>query len=96
MQMTLKQAIDYLQPIADSAQLAGYSAALAMALDALREKQERENPKPLTLDELRGMMGEPVWCVSESGASWFIVNKGLLSIVNGVTAYRHKPGEVDE
>ena len=30
---------------------------------ALREKQGRENPKPLTLDELRGMVGEWVWVV---------------------------------
>ena len=35
--MTIKEAIEYLQPIADSAQLAGYSAALAMALEAMRE-----------------------------------------------------------
>lgn len=31
------------------------------ALEALREKVERENPEPLTLDELRQMDGEPVW-----------------------------------
>lgn len=37
--MTIKEAIDYLQPIADSAQLAGYSAALSVALDAMREVQ---------------------------------------------------------
>lgn len=30
-------------------------------LDAIREKQERENPKPLTIEELRGMDGDPVW-----------------------------------
>ena len=34
-----KKAIDYLQPIADSAQLAGYSAALAVALDAMRAQE---------------------------------------------------------
>lgn len=33
----------------------------AMAISALREQEERENPKPLTLDELREMDGEPVW-----------------------------------
>lgn len=127
--MNVKQAIDYLQPIADNAQIAGYQTALNVALDAMREVEklrkelederyrhdrqadftigqgkkidqlkellrERENPVPLTEDELRQMMGEPVWCVSESGASWFIVNKGLLSIANGIKAYRHKPGEM--
>lgn len=30
-------------------------------LSALREKQERMNPKPLTLEEMREMNGEPVW-----------------------------------
>lgn len=29
--------------------------------DALREKLERENPKPLTIEELRKMDGEPVY-----------------------------------
>ena len=32
-----------------------------MAIEALREKAEREDPKPLTLEELRQMDGEPVW-----------------------------------
>lgn len=63
------------------------------ALAALREKQERENPKPLTEEELRQMMGEPVWCVYEGGASWFIVHESLFTIWNGVTAYRYKPGD---
>lgn len=30
-------------------------------LDALREKKERENPKPLTLKELLEHLDEPVW-----------------------------------
>ena len=38
--MTLKQAIDYLQPIADNAQLASYSEALEIALRAMREVTE--------------------------------------------------------
>lgn len=37
-----------------------------MCEEALRAKQERENPKPLTLDELRGMVGEPVY-ISDMG-----------------------------
>ena len=35
--------------------------AVSAAIAALREKAERENPKPLTLEELRKMDGEPVW-----------------------------------
>lgn len=37
------------------------SEALSMAIAALREREEPENPKPLTLDELRQMDGQPVW-----------------------------------
>lgn len=37
--------------------------ALDMAIDALREQDERDNPKPLTLDELWKMDGEPVFLV---------------------------------
>ena len=66
------------------------------ALAALREKKARENPQPLTEDELRTMMGLPVWCVSENGARWFLVTKGLFTIINGVTAYRYKPGEANK
>ena len=32
-----------------------------LALVALQEQEERENPKPLTLEELRQMIGEPVY-----------------------------------
>lgn len=46
--------------------------ALQMAIEALREKAERENPKPLTIKELRGMMGEPVYVVGCGGGHWEI------------------------
>lgn len=36
--------------------------AVEAAKEALREKEARENPQLLTLDELRGMDGEPVSC----------------------------------
>lgn len=77
----------------------------ALAFEALREKQERDNPQPLTLDELRRMDGEPVW-VEEHGATageWCIVNsaKQCVTEKNGDVyyffeyegvwiAYRHK------
>lgn len=32
-----------------------YAAAFEMAIEALREKQDRDNPKPLTIEELRQM-----------------------------------------
>lgn len=34
---------------------------LVLALDALRAQHERENPQPLTLEELRQMLGEPIF-----------------------------------
>lgn len=34
-----------------------------MAIQALKEQEERENPKPLTLNELKQMEGEVVWVV---------------------------------
>lgn len=40
-------------------------------LSAIREKQERMNPQPLTLDELRQMNGQPVWIAEEN--AWGIV-----------------------
>lgn len=52
----------------------------AIILSALRTQQERENPKPLSLDELREMDGEPVWIESGDGAvcaysGWAIVGR---------------------
>lgn len=46
--------------------------ACVLAVAALREQEERENPKPLTLDELKLMDGEPVWLLPDRKC--FIVN----------------------
>lgn len=37
--MTTKEAIAYLQPIADNTQLSGYQAALNVAMEAMRERE---------------------------------------------------------
>lgn len=45
-------------------------------ISALQEKQQRENPQPLTLDELRKMNGQPVWgqsLINDKPGEWFIV-----------------------
>lgn len=55
------------------------SKAINRAISALREREERENPKPLTLDELRGMEGQPVWVQSPG-----IPEYGSWKIVAGV------------
>lgn len=70
------------------------------AVEALREKQERENPKPLTLEEMRSMIGEPVWVKVNDvgkirgGGYWTIVSKAVIGLFDAFTAYRHKPEEV--
>ena len=62
--------------------------ACEIALQAMMEKQERENPKPLTVSELRKMDGEPVW-VAEA-ESWGVVSVDAdgqfknIPFVNGV------------
>lgn len=42
MLMTIKEAIDYLQPIADNAELANYNAALRTAIEAMRNVERLE------------------------------------------------------
>jgi hypothetical protein len=45
------------------------------ALSALRAQQERENPKPLTLEELKERVGRPVYMRSTMRNGWiFITN----------------------
>ena len=52
--------------------------AFEMAIAALRAQQDKLDGAPanisLTLEELWKMDGQPVWCQSEHGAGWFIVN----------------------
>ena len=50
-----------------------------VAISALRAQRERENQKPLTLDELRQMDGEPVWVQSPG-----VPEYGRWAIVEGV------------
>jgi hypothetical protein len=82
--------------------------ALDMAIAALREQEERENPKPLTAEELVQLKGEPVWIVwpdCRIANKWWIVdsydwhlmefNDYFMMRRYGETwiAYRHKPKE---
>ena len=65
MKMTDKDAIRLLSGESGS----DVDGAFALAISALRERIERESPKPLTLDELREMGGEPVWITSPTGGT---------------------------
>lgn len=118
MRMTIKQAIHVLHLPCDH--LRNYDEygigiddelqeAMQMAKVALREKAEREEPQPLTIDELKQMIGEPVWVqgpgIPEYGR-WGIVEDAFgnsLYLMNDFSchdigktwlAYRHKPKEV--
>ena len=70
--MTREEAARILDPETSRDELWKYDAdtrieacneACRMGADALRAQQERENPKPLTPDELKEMDGEPVWII---------------------------------
>lgn len=73
--------------------------------DALREKLEREKPKPLTIEELRQMDGQPVWIddwwedshgweLSMDAADYFEGEKRTEKEYGSIwIAYRYKPKE---
>lgn len=61
MSITAKGAIEWLERRAEEAPGKGSRECYLLAIAAIREKAEREDPKPLTLEELRQMDGEPVW-----------------------------------
>ena len=80
--------------------------ALDMAISALRQQDVADKDvgknEPLTLDELRKMDGEPVWCVSlgaklSRGDGWYIGVNNWYMGGYGKTwlAYRQKPEEDD-
>lgn len=50
-------------------------AAFEIALSALREKAERENPKPLTLEQLKERVGKPVWIQKEHYGEYKVFKK---------------------
>ena len=50
--------------------------ALDMAIEALREKAERENPKPLTLEQLKKRVGKPVYRRWRNGnGTWEVLER---------------------
>ena len=81
--------------------------ALDMAISALRQQETVTNHNglnaPLTMEELRQMDGEPVWCVSlgaklSRGDGWYIGVNNWHMGGYGKTwlAYRQKPEEDDQ
>lgn len=68
MQCGMLMPIEWVQKNGEGSQL---HQAMRMALDALNEKDEAAENKPLTIEELREMHEQPVWC--ESMGCWGIV-----------------------
>ena len=72
-----------------------------MAISALREQEERENPKPLTIEDLKQSEGRSVWwdwcgeyCLCKK--EYVVTSNGTFSfnfVVNNGNAYRNKPKE---
>lgn len=48
--------------------------AVDATISALRDRIARQNPQPLTLEELCGMDGEPVWLKDGIGEGWFLAS----------------------
>lgn len=67
--MTREDAIDYLTRCADGSDFI-FDCAVEVAIAALRAQAEVEKNEPLTLEELRGMDGQPVWMAFEGESYW--------------------------
>ena len=70
MSMTIEEAIKRINQHMSIHHIGQYphihlAEAMQMAIDALQEKAEREDPKPLTIEQLRQMDGEPVYIVDQ-------------------------------
>ena len=99
----MKETVDYaLRYGIEPPKLQSEIEAYAMAIEALKEKAERENPAPLTMDELVQMDGVPVW-IRDKHSSGYEFSADAADYFEGRnpkeygktwTAYRHKPKEV--
>lgn len=75
--------------------------ALSMAITALQEQEERENPKPLTIEDLKQLVSRSIWwdwceelCDVKKG--YVNTSSGTYSfefVVKNGNAYRSKPKE---
>lgn len=89
-------------------QVRGLLKDAAQEIYVLRAQQEAEQNEPLTLDELREMLGRWVWVVVQCEhcecQGWAFVSTGYLAFLeqkipfgsygNKAIAYRRKPEEV--
>lgn len=83
MSMTTEQAAAWFEERSHNTSMPGARAMYEIAAAALREKAEREDPKPLTLEELRQMDGEPVYLEYQLGqhtyTGWNVLKSVFLT-----------------
>ena len=101
--MTKQEAISYLVAMKGENKFVNpyREEALSMAITALQEQEERENPKPLTIEDLKQSEGRSVWwdwcgeyCLCKK--EYVVTSNGTFSfnfVVNNGNAYRNKPKE---
>lgn len=72
--------------------------ALRSAIEKLRTHQDAQPNEPLTLEELRGMEGQPVWMVGDDGFGrngWCFIRRVTYDTVEAVATngliYRIRP-----
>jgi len=91
--MNRKQAIKFIEFQLDIYKRLGYKAkistligTLELSLAALKEQEERENPRPLTIEELMER-DDPVWTTYKALGSpdgfWCICQKGFITCPSG-------------
>lgn len=72
MSITIGRAAAWFEDWGKNTNHPGSKAMFEMAVAALREKAERENPLPLTLEELWQMNGEAVWLEILNGGEFWL------------------------
>lgn len=84
------ETIDAIKRLGDGYEPQGYRTALRDAVEAIEQvdtfRAQTEEKPPLTLDELRGMDGEPVWTQFGDGvACW------TIAAIDGEDVFLHNP-----
>lgn len=81
MSITIQQAAEWFEKRAKDTPMPGARAMFEIAAAAVREKAEREDPKPLTLEELRQMDGEQVWMeIINGGEFWLPIDSTWVEV----------------
>lgn len=84
--MTIEQAIIFARYAQTLTEIQETKEFFAMAEAVFLEKEEWENPKPLTLDELQ-QMDAPVWCLCKpiegGNGFWCLCKKGKIITPSG-------------